>query len=92
MLFRSDVRYLQEAAHRASPRAPFDRILFTWAGVRALVRVEGVAEGAVSRKHALFDHAKRDGVNGVSRSSAERSRRTGRSPRRLSTESLASSA
>ena len=60
-----DVRYLQDAACRAFPHAPFDRILFTWAGVRALVRVEGVAEGEVSRKHALFDHATRDGVTGV---------------------------
>ena len=60
-----DVRYLQAAARRAFPHAPFDRILFTWAGVRALVRVEGVSEGEVSRKHALFDHAQRDGVTGV---------------------------
>jgi glycerol-3-phosphate dehydrogenase len=60
-----DVRYLQDAAHRAFPHAPFGRILFTWAGVRALVRIEGVAEGEVSRKHALFDHAARDGIGGV---------------------------
>lgn len=60
-----DVRYLQEAAHRAFPKAPFDRIHFTWAGVRALVRVEGVSEGDVSRKHALYDHEKRDGTRGV---------------------------
>lgn len=60
-----DVRYLQEAARRAFPHAPFDDIHFTWAGVRALVRMEGVTESEVSRKHALFDHAKRDGVNGV---------------------------
>jgi glycerol-3-phosphate dehydrogenase len=29
------------------------------------VREEGVSEGQVSRKHALFDHAKREGVEGV---------------------------
>jgi glycerol-3-phosphate dehydrogenase len=60
-----DVRYLQDEARRAFPSAPFDEIYFTWAGVRALVREEGVAEGQVSRKHALFDHAKREGVEGV---------------------------
>jgi glycerol-3-phosphate dehydrogenase len=60
-----DVRYLQDEAHRAFPNAPFNEIHFTWAGVRALVREEGVSEGQVSRKHALFDHERRDGVAGV---------------------------
>lgn len=60
-----DVDYLREAAHRAFPKAPFDRVHFTWAGVRALVREEGVEEGEVSRKHALYDHEKRDGIAGV---------------------------
>ena len=60
-----DVRYLQDEARRAFPNAPFDEIYFTWAGVRALVREEGVSEGHVSRKHALFDHERRDGVAGV---------------------------
>jgi glycerol-3-phosphate dehydrogenase len=60
-----DVRYLQDEARRAFPTAPFDDINFTWAGVRALVREEGVSEGQVSRKHALFDHAKREGVEGI---------------------------
>ena len=60
-----DVRYLQGEARRAFPNAPFDEIYFTWAGVRALVREEGVSEGEVSRKHALFDHERRDGISGV---------------------------
>jgi glycerol-3-phosphate dehydrogenase len=60
-----DVHYLQAEARRAFPTAPFDEIHFTWAGVRALVREEGVSEGEVSRKHALFDHAKREGVEGI---------------------------
>jgi glycerol-3-phosphate dehydrogenase len=59
-----DVRYLQEAARRAFPNAPFDDIYYTYAGVRALVREEGVSEGQVSRKHALFDH-ERDGIAGA---------------------------
>jgi glycerol-3-phosphate dehydrogenase len=61
----TDVRYLQDEARRAFPSAPFDEIYFTWAGVRALVREEGVSEGEVSRKHALFDHATREGVEGI---------------------------
>lgn len=60
-----DVRYLQAEARRAFPDAPFDDIYFTYAGVRALVREEGVSEGEVSRKHALFDHERRDGVAGL---------------------------
>jgi glycerol-3-phosphate dehydrogenase len=60
-----DVRYLQEAACRAFPHAQFDRIHYTWAGVRALVREEGVSESEVSRKHKLYDHERRDGVAGV---------------------------
>jgi glycerol-3-phosphate dehydrogenase len=60
-----DVRYLREAAHRAFPNAPFDEIQFTWAGVRALVREEGVSESEVSRKHALYDHERRDGIRGA---------------------------
>ena len=60
-----DVRYLQTEARRAFPDAPFDKVHFTYAGVRALVREEGVSEGEVSRKHALFDHERRDGVSGL---------------------------
>jgi glycerol-3-phosphate dehydrogenase len=60
-----DVEYLRREASRAFPREPFDRIHFTWAGVRALVREEGVAEGEVSRKHKLYDHRRRDGIDGA---------------------------
>lgn len=60
-----DVRYLQEEAKRAVPGAPFDQVYYTMAGVRALVRVEGVREGQVSRKHALLDHGAREGTPGL---------------------------
>lgn len=60
-----DVRYLQREARRAFPTAPFDRIHYASAGVRALVRVEGVREGEVSRKHALVDHERRDRIRGL---------------------------
>lgn len=59
-----DVRYLQEAVRRTLPHAPVDKILFTWAGVRALVREDGVSEGQVSRKHRLFDH-RQEGLKSV---------------------------
>jgi glycerol-3-phosphate dehydrogenase len=35
------------------------------AGVRALVRKEGVREGQVSRKHAIHDHRRRGGPDGL---------------------------
>lgn len=60
-----DVAYLQSEARQAFPAAPFDQVYYTWAGVRALVRVEGVSEGRVSRKHKLLDHAQLDGVAGL---------------------------
>ena len=60
-----DVEYLVDEARRAFPEGRFDEIYYTWAGVRALVRIEHVSEGKVSRKHALHDHAKRDGVPGI---------------------------
>jgi glycerol-3-phosphate dehydrogenase len=60
-----DVGYLVDEARRAFPSAHFDEIYYTFAGLRALVRMEHVNEGKVSRKHALHDHAKRDGVPGI---------------------------
>ncbi len=60
-----DVEYLVEEAQRAFPGGRFAEVYYTWAGVRALVRIEHVSEGKVSRKHALHDHARRDGVPGI---------------------------
>ena len=60
-----DVEYLVEEARRAFPTGRFEHIYYTWAGVRALVRIEHVREGKVSRKHAVHDHARRDGVPGI---------------------------
>jgi glycerol-3-phosphate dehydrogenase len=61
----ADVRYLSGEARRAFPHGPFDQIHYTWAGVRALGRVEGVKEGRVSRKHKVLDHQTREGVAGI---------------------------
>src|ERR1700730_3591717 len=60
-----DVSYLVDEAQRAFPAGRFDEVHYTWAGVRALVRMDDVDEGRVSRKHALHDHGRWDGVAGV---------------------------
>src|SRR5207248_6528440 len=44
-----DVRYLQDEARRAFPSAPFDELHFTSAGVRVLVREEGLIESEAVR-------------------------------------------
>ena len=60
-----DVAYLLDEAARYFPDAPLDRIEYTYAGVRALVNEEGVTESNVTRRHLLYDHARRDGVAGL---------------------------
>jgi glycerol-3-phosphate dehydrogenase len=60
-----DVEYLVSEAQRAFPGGHFEHIHYTYAGVRALVRKEDVSAGKVSRKHALHDHARRDGLPGI---------------------------
>src|SRR5439155_6256636 len=62
---KEDVAYLIDEARLAFPNARFDEIYYTWAGVRALVRIEHVKAGKVSRKHALHDHMRRDGIPGI---------------------------
>jgi glycerol-3-phosphate dehydrogenase len=61
----SDVAYLLAEAARAFPSASFTPLHYTMAGVRALVRTEGVSEGHVSRKHAIHDHLAHDGIDGA---------------------------
>jgi glycerol-3-phosphate dehydrogenase len=60
----ADVGYLVAAARRILPGAALD-VAYTFAGVRALIRVEGVAEARVPREHEIRDHAARDGAPGV---------------------------
>jgi glycerol-3-phosphate dehydrogenase len=61
-----DVEYLAQEARRVFPGGRFDQILYAYAGVRALVRMDRhVREGKVSRKHAVHDHARRDAVPGI---------------------------
>lgn len=57
-----DVAYLLDEAARYFPDAPLGEIRYTYAGVRALVNEEGVTESNVTRRHILYDHARRDGV------------------------------
>lgn len=60
-----DVAYLVGATRASLPRAAVDDVAYTFAGVRALERVEGVAEGRIPREHEIRDHAARDGVRGI---------------------------
>ncbi|MBA2449308.1 MAG: glycerol-3-phosphate dehydrogenase/oxidase [Chloroflexi bacterium] len=60
-----DVDYLVRETARTFPEAAHVPIHYGMAGVRALVRKEGVKAGRVSRKHAIRDHADRAGPNGL---------------------------
>jgi glycerol-3-phosphate dehydrogenase len=61
----ADVSYLVAAAREAFPAAPVGDIAYTFAGIRALQRVEGVREGEVPREHEIRDHAAREGIRGI---------------------------
>lgn len=59
-----DVSYLQEAVRAWFPDAPVDRVLYTYAGVRSLVRQTGRSASRVTRRHILHAHAG-DGAAGL---------------------------
>ncbi|MDH7568817.1 MAG: FAD-dependent oxidoreductase, partial [Armatimonadota bacterium] len=62
-----EIAYLVEETRRVFPGAAVERVLYTMAGVRALVRSRrsaALSESAVSRKHRLYDHAA-DGIPGL---------------------------
>jgi glycerol-3-phosphate dehydrogenase len=61
----ADVAYLLESARAYFPDAPLDEIRYTYAGVRALVNQEGLTESNVTRRHILYDHAKKDGIGAL---------------------------
>ncbi|MCA1818451.1 MAG: glycerol-3-phosphate dehydrogenase [Halobacteriales archaeon] len=61
----ADVEYLTASARRYFPDAPLDQVDFVYAGVRALVNEQGVTESNVTRRHILYDHAKRDAIDGL---------------------------
>jgi glycerol-3-phosphate dehydrogenase len=60
-----DVEYLRTEVQKALPKASFDRIFYTIAGVRSLLRVEGVKESSVTRRHIIYDHEKKEGLKGL---------------------------
>jgi len=60
-----DVKYLRTEVLRAFPRTSWDRIFYTMAGVRSLLRVEGVKESSVTRRHVIYDHENKEGVRGL---------------------------
>ncbi len=61
----ADVTYLRHEAGRVFPSLANAPVYYGMAGVRALVRKEGVSEGAVSRKHAIRDHGRLGGPEGL---------------------------
>jgi glycerol-3-phosphate dehydrogenase len=60
-----DVAYLLKETASTLPSAERAPVYYGMAGVRALVRKEGVSEGQVSRKHAIRDHRRRGGPDGL---------------------------
>jgi glycerol-3-phosphate dehydrogenase len=59
------VAYLRREAAAIFPSLGEAPVYYAMAGVRALVRKDGVREGAVSRKHAIRDHGKLGGPEGL---------------------------
>src|SRR5690606_39263278 len=66
-----EVRYLVEAIERVFPAVRSARAIGTWAGVRPTLYEWGVTEDALSREHAIVDHAQ-DGADGLYRSEERR--------------------
>ncbi|MGE3273128.1 MAG: glycerol-3-phosphate dehydrogenase [Chloroflexota bacterium] len=62
---RSDVAYLLREAAAIFPSLADAPVYYGMAGVRALVRKDGIKAGAVSRKHAIRDHGKTGGPEGL---------------------------
>ncbi|MCL5961542.1 MAG: glycerol-3-phosphate dehydrogenase/oxidase, partial [Chloroflexi bacterium] len=60
-----DVRYLLDGVQPFLPAGPWNQIHYTTAGVRALVRVDGVPPSSVTRGHQVVDHERRDGLPGL---------------------------
>jgi glycerol-3-phosphate dehydrogenase len=61
----SDVAYLLREAAEIFPSLQGAPVYYGMAGVRALVRKDGVKAGAVSRKHAIRDHGRLGGPAGL---------------------------
>jgi glycerol-3-phosphate dehydrogenase len=60
-----DVDYIRTEVQKAFPRTKFDRIFYTIAGVRSLLRIEGVKESSVTRRHIIYDHEEKEGLRGI---------------------------
>ncbi len=60
-----DVAYLRESFQRFFPDVDLGTVLYTYAGVRSLLRVEDVDESDVSRKHLILDHGHVEDIPGL---------------------------
>jgi glycerol-3-phosphate dehydrogenase len=63
----ADIDYLLSEARELLPGLDItrDRIRYAYAGLRPLQRVAGGPEAAISRRHALIDHGKLNGAQGM---------------------------
>ena len=52
-----EVAYLMEAAARSLPAVRDARVMRAWAGIRTTLYEYGTSEDALSREHAIYDHA-----------------------------------
>ncbi len=62
---RDEIEYLLQAAERVLPAIRRARIIRTMCGVRPTVYEWGKVEDKLSREHAIHDHGRRDGVEGL---------------------------
>jgi len=63
----SDIDYLLQEANELVPGLDItrDRIRYAYAGLRPLQKVSGGPEAAISRRHAIIEHARAGGARGV---------------------------
>ncbi|MBN1691640.1 MAG: glycerol-3-phosphate dehydrogenase/oxidase [Dehalococcoidia bacterium] len=62
---REDVDYILEGLHLAYPDVTIDDVHYAYAGLRSLALKPGKSASDTSRSHALIDHSKRDGLEGL---------------------------
>lgn len=61
-----EIQYLFEEARRLlGPRLRREDLLYAYSGVRPLPYQPDVAEGAITRRHILHDHQRREGIRGL---------------------------
>ena len=60
-----DVKYLVTEVHNNLPAINIEKICYTYAGLRALPRIEGISESNITRKYVLLEHDKTSNLKGL---------------------------